>query len=364
METTWDVYARLLLEKGYGHPLWYPEPHEKGEVNIGDVGFIWEGRFHCLLNASQPSDADVNRRWGDLGPFRFQPFHIDPTDQIDKQRSIYPRMLSSSGMKDKMTRGDLGEVGLLFDYPDEQAALLLVPSGVAYERRCCSRGIEDYISRNANEWYRILAKHVDLYFKRSDLVFVTGWIKTSDWLIAACTHGARNTSISADPIEARDGTTTGMSVRFLRQEGVASGWQYRASLQSRNEVRASGSDGDQSDSNRSDQCIFIQYHKIERRGILDSLLAMFKGSAPPHDPDDQSRGDERTDDSKVSRCDEGSLDSCAAENSASHRRIPSTSDNGPRNKMLDLFMSDSAAGITIATEDVDWLLCPTCHCRH
>ncbi|PCH38648.1 hypothetical protein WOLCODRAFT_97469 [Wolfiporia cocos MD-104 SS10] len=351
METAWDVYARLLLEKGYGHPLWYPEPHEKGEVNIGDVGFIWQGRFYCLLNASQPSEADVNRRWGDLGPFRFQPFHIDPTHQIDKQRRIYPRMLKSSSKTPVLHRGDVGEIGVHLDYTDDQAALLLVPSGTAHERRCSSRGIKDYIRRNANEWYRILAKHVDLDFRRSDLIFVTGWIKTSDWLIAACTHGARTSQVSVSPLDGRN-SKVGMSVTFYRQEGMACGWQHRASSHSRNEIRASGSNGGQSDSSTSDQCVFIQYHKIKRRGILASLLPKLKANAQSRDPDDQSRGDGRTDDCMASGCDEGSLDSRAAGTSTSHGCIPSTRDQVLQS--LQRMCRGCCATLVTAVTDIDF----------
>ena len=33
-----------------GHALWFPEPHNSGEVQIGDVGFIKDGAFVRLFN--------------------------------------------------------------------------------------------------------------------------------------------------------------------------------------------------------------------------------------------------------------------------------------------------------------------------
>ena len=44
------VYAEELSRKGRGIPLWYPEPSPAGEVQIGDVGILFNGAFHRLFN--------------------------------------------------------------------------------------------------------------------------------------------------------------------------------------------------------------------------------------------------------------------------------------------------------------------------
>ncbi|PCH44542.1 hypothetical protein WOLCODRAFT_154584 [Wolfiporia cocos MD-104 SS10] len=287
LETAWDVYAWLLLEKGYGHPLWSPEPHEKGEVNIGSVGFIRQGRFYCLLNASKPSDADENRRWGDLGPFRFRPFHNHPTDQVDNPRPFSTHILHSSSIaKWKYWRGDMGDVGIYLQCEDDQAALL--------------HGIKNYIRRNQDEWHRIAAEHTDTDIKQGDLIFVTGWIKTSDCSLTACTHEAWSGFVNLD-----DGSEE-ISVTVSGHNGVAPGWEQKISLHSRNDEvsknNASGPDGSQSDSNTNDRCIFIQYYKTKRRKILASSLSKLKASAQSRNSDDKSKGD------------------------ASHGHIPSTRD--------------------------------------
>lgn len=45
------VYAEQLRSLRCGEPLWQPEPPDDGEVAIGDVGFIDDGRFARLFNA-------------------------------------------------------------------------------------------------------------------------------------------------------------------------------------------------------------------------------------------------------------------------------------------------------------------------
>ena len=48
MPSPWDTYAEALKEQGYGYPLWYPGC--PGEVELGDVGYIENGRFCRLFN--------------------------------------------------------------------------------------------------------------------------------------------------------------------------------------------------------------------------------------------------------------------------------------------------------------------------
>lgn len=55
------VYAEQLVGRGYGLPLWHPEPAEPfGEVEIGDVGYVSEGTFIRLFNALRPADDPIN----------------------------------------------------------------------------------------------------------------------------------------------------------------------------------------------------------------------------------------------------------------------------------------------------------------
>ena len=52
----YSVYPSSLSTLYLGYALWYPEPHDTGEPQIGDVGYIHEGALVRLfnLNASKP----------------------------------------------------------------------------------------------------------------------------------------------------------------------------------------------------------------------------------------------------------------------------------------------------------------------
>ncbi|KAI9432518.1 hypothetical protein H4582DRAFT_1994165 [Lactarius indigo] len=48
----------------FGHALWDPDPGEYPPVEIGDVGFIRQGKFHRLFNALYSEDHPSNQRFG------------------------------------------------------------------------------------------------------------------------------------------------------------------------------------------------------------------------------------------------------------------------------------------------------------
>jgi hypothetical protein len=58
------VYAAQLIPKRHGMPLWQPEPTKFGEVLIGDVGFLDDGCFYRIFNATKPSDDPINKCCG------------------------------------------------------------------------------------------------------------------------------------------------------------------------------------------------------------------------------------------------------------------------------------------------------------
>jgi hypothetical protein len=92
-----EVYARLLLPKRLGFPLWHPEPYDnlpdeyrKEGVRIGDVGIVTpDGEFDFLFNICASSDDPINHHGVPNGfenvseiveISRTEGFHSAPTD--------------------------------------------------------------------------------------------------------------------------------------------------------------------------------------------------------------------------------------------------------------------------------------------
>ena len=77
----WDIYAKELFQYGHGYPLWGPEPDTTyGEVRLGDVGYLREGRFcflfNCLPHLEEESDRASRHSRG--YPNGFKPLILPP----------------------------------------------------------------------------------------------------------------------------------------------------------------------------------------------------------------------------------------------------------------------------------------------
>jgi len=62
--THYDIFRDQLALKypSFGHALWEPTPVESSYpcVEVGDVGYIQQGRFHRLFNALLPTNDSSN----------------------------------------------------------------------------------------------------------------------------------------------------------------------------------------------------------------------------------------------------------------------------------------------------------------
>jgi hypothetical protein len=80
------MFARQLLLKRHGYPLWVPEPHgysvayrTKG-IRIGDVGYVTQdGGFETLFNIRASADDPINQRGV---PDNFEPIDVGEYDII------------------------------------------------------------------------------------------------------------------------------------------------------------------------------------------------------------------------------------------------------------------------------------------
>ena|ERR1700748_2632923 len=79
----YDIFREQLAVKypAYGHALWEPNPGRLySPVEVGDVGYIREGKFHRLFNALLPADHASHRRFG--VPEYHEPL-VHPPEHID-----------------------------------------------------------------------------------------------------------------------------------------------------------------------------------------------------------------------------------------------------------------------------------------
>jgi hypothetical protein len=79
-----EVYARSLLSRCHGYPLWVPEPfgviseYDTVGVRVGDVGYVTEeGAFETLFNVRAEANHPINQHGV---PENFVPLRINERD--------------------------------------------------------------------------------------------------------------------------------------------------------------------------------------------------------------------------------------------------------------------------------------------
>ena len=85
MPAPWTIYAEQLVPRRNGHALWEPNPGDDPAVELADVGYLKDGAFIRLFNASKdPGDTSNN-----LGlPERYKPLGVG---RIKVRESLPPR---------------------------------------------------------------------------------------------------------------------------------------------------------------------------------------------------------------------------------------------------------------------------------
>lgn len=103
-----DVYASCMASYIWGYPLWFPELHDTGEPQIGDVGYLDEGAFVRLFNINVAKAGHEVTRWDP--PFVV----VEPLDS--KVFGADPRKVLLPGRYSSHETGDLNVEALLSLY--------------------------------------------------------------------------------------------------------------------------------------------------------------------------------------------------------------------------------------------------------
>lgn len=105
-----DIYARELLHYRLGFALWLPEPSpDYGPVQLADVGYIADGKFHRLFNAGLPADHPSHERLG--VPEGFEP--LTGMEISSVERFIDPGPLHSETVRQISVGAGLSGFGSL-----------------------------------------------------------------------------------------------------------------------------------------------------------------------------------------------------------------------------------------------------------
>lgn len=134
-----------------------------------------------------------------------------------------------------------------------------------------NRAFEEYVHENHRSWYDF-ATSLGHALEPEDLILVFGWMKTSEWALAACTNYGRMHEISFD---SQIGSMASAQFGVTLSHDVDMSVDQRCGPLSKSRGTSSAAE-----CLPHDQCLFLRYYKLKRR--------LFRGvkvvaAAKPHD---------------------------------------------------------------------------------
>ncbi|GJE91470.1 hypothetical protein PsYK624_076200 [Phanerochaete sordida] len=256
------TYAEQLLSRGYGLPLWRPEPTKFGEVQLGDVGFVEDGRFYRLFNVTRPADDPLNR-FGVPEGFETLQINEELHRHVEEQYLPPGPVCTTSTTWRKVeveasAQAPQAQVSAALSYSftckGDRGALAVLPDGASQERYVRSRACRAYICAHHASW-EAFARAGGWHVHPSELVLVYGCVKASAWALAAyaqrdSAHELAFTLAAGGFVAAHAGAGAG--------ERVAMSMEQRC---------GPSRPPDQPAPAPRDQCIFLAYYKLKRRGM-------------------------------------------------------------------------------------------------
>ncbi|KAF7797953.1 hypothetical protein EIP86_009160 [Pleurotus ostreatoroseus] len=257
-----------------GHPLWYPDPEANGEVEIGDVGIVQEGRFLRLFNAVKGEGSDA-----DTIPDGFKPLTFPSRLRDERKSLVEPGSLASASIKFIDVEGSAHQ-GAILQLKDHARGACVVQN----------KFFPNYMKEHHRNWATFAEQQLGLTHQPEDLVLVRGWVKTSEWAVAAFKSKGRasGATISASFTPA---LSAGFEFKVSERQSMMA-----ASNRGPKGVRSSPTTPNSSDANLStapqDQCIFLRYYKIRYRRFLSTKIVAAAGPSqlPDAPPEDQGPG--------------------------------------------------------------------------
>ncbi|KAH9919630.1 uncharacterized protein B0H18DRAFT_957451 [Fomitopsis serialis] len=195
----WNVYAQQLFRRGLGYPLWDPEPRvEEGEVLIGDVGYLDEGRFYRICNAMR----DANDSTQICVPPGFKKLDLRSTPRAEAT-AVPEGPLFSQTVHRVMEKGTVGSHGANVAFQcvctGQQGALAILGTPGKHEVMQQSREMVEHMKENIDIWH--LGATLSGIGARDmvaieDILFVRGWVKTSCWAAVAFAEDSRGEKLT------------------------------------------------------------------------------------------------------------------------------------------------------------------------
>ncbi|KAI9440445.1 hypothetical protein H4582DRAFT_1463515 [Lactarius indigo] len=255
--THYDTFRDQLAiaHPAFGHALWEPDPREQyPPVEVGDVGFIRQGKFHRLFNALLPANHQSHQRFG-------VPEHYEPLQLTESGGSDFFAVAPPTSDSAEVT----------FSSTRKHGAALSLPVEARREDTLSQAHFGTWMIRHIDSWFAFSQRH-GLGIRTEDIVLVTGSHRTRSWSNIAFYESRVDSRVSLRVQAPGIGTTVHWQVLSQRIQGA---------------VLSRGPSGENLPEN---QCLFIRGFRV-KRNLLG--LPRLKGAAEPKsDPPGNDRDPE------------------------------------------------------------------------
>ncbi|KAJ7618641.1 hypothetical protein FB45DRAFT_169939 [Roridomyces roridus] len=289
-----QLYARLLLPRGHGYPLFHPQPYDdlwdirSTGTQIGDVGVVKDGCFDVLFNICYPADHPINRRFNRGLPEGFEQLEVPPAD-IAPQVAYHPPGADVSNTRITKRRLDIDAgvennvflpagAGAVVEISAsaKETAVLLLPDGAARWDLRPLRVFKDYALKHARSWYTWVNGRLGWMVESGDLYLITGVDKSSTWSVLATENRSEDLSLSLKLKAAQFASASGSCTWE---------WESTSSFANSGPRRQPGWERPAGSEPEKDQTLFLRGFKVTVRSsswIKSSKALSITESKPAH----------------------------------------------------------------------------------
>ncbi|KAH9989072.1 hypothetical protein BJV74DRAFT_838710 [Russula compacta] len=274
----YHIFRQELAIKypAYGHALWEPSPGNLyPTVEIGDVGFIRQGKFHRLFNALLPGDHPSHQNFG--VPEHYEPLQLNMPWHVDTGM-LSPNNFRSVGVM-AVSSGD----GVFASGPDPESksfscsrkvgAILSLPVPALRQDTLALGDFGKWIVSHIDHWFAFTQRLGLGITRMEDIVLVTGCHLAKSWANIVFLEGRGEERVSFG----------------VQVSGVSNvEWQFTPE-----DVQGVASNlGPSGQDLPENQCIFVRGFRVAR---LLRILPRLRAAAEPTQSSDENEPEPESD---------------------------------------------------------------------
>ncbi|KAF8260315.1 hypothetical protein EI94DRAFT_914807 [Lactarius quietus] len=221
----YDIFRHHLVMKfpAYGHALWEPNPGNLyPAVEVGDVGYIREGKFHRLFNALLPAEDKSHEDFG--VPEHHEPLILNIKKHINigklSPNNFCSAKVTTMPESELLANGPDEITNITFSCPKKEGAVLCLPVQAKVENTVASADFGKWIIKHIDRWFA-WAQRLGLDIDRmDDIILVTGIHRTRSCTNVAFLGGQEDAQASFGAKADHSGAIT-WQFSHERNRGVA-----------------------------------------------------------------------------------------------------------------------------------------------